>query len=204
MAWGNHSKIDAIGIDSNPKCACGTATNLQHLFSQAIDENAISCSDHGNKWALTLKSDTKSLSSATIYSADSAHLSTFISEEVDCVVTNLPWNRNTFEFQGSNNNNCTNIEILKESAAVLKPGCPLVVVSGGKRSNNEAGTSFNAGKVLKDIGFCVLGEASIPPEGFILPGSGKKRYSSGSVAKPEQVQRSSDCIITVAVAPHEA
>ena len=47
----------------------------------------------------------------------------------------------------------------------------MIVVSG----SNDPAHSFNAKRTLNSLGFNVIGEVSIPPAGFSLPESGKKR-----------------------------
>jgi 23S rRNA G2445 N2-methylase RlmL len=200
MTWGNASRVDVTGIDSNPKCAHGTVQNLRHLFHHAIDED---CDNDGNnRWTLTLDSNTKISSRVNIYSEDSTRLPSFIQQKFDCAVANLPWNRNTFEFQGRNSTiDCTNSVILRATAAMLKPGSPVLVISG-RDEDYESGLSFNARACLQNLGFHVLGEATVPPKGYELPASGKKRSGSPAfVAKKKRVSRSSDCTITIAVVP---
>ena len=165
------------------------------------------------------------LSQVTIHANDSVNLSTFLLDKFDCAVANLPWNRNTFEYQGQTTNNdtttntstscCTNERILLSTAAVLKPGAPLVIISDGRNSNSNNTrqdtkskyTSFNVKERLEGMGFVILGQATIPPQGFQLPASGKKKKiknkkdASIAATKNENVQRNSDCLITVAIAP---
>mmetsp|Transcript_28787 Transcript_28787/g.60777 ORF Transcript_28787/g.60777 Transcript_28787/m.60777 type:complete len:615 (-) Transcript_28787:41-1885(-) len=203
MGWGNNFIVEGTGIDSNSKCAQGTVNNLKHLFPHAIDD----CDGNGNDcWKLKLDSNNSLRSRATIYSEDSTQLPSLALDKFDCAVANLPWNRNTFEFHGTNDaNSCTNTDILKASAGALKPGSPFVIISSGDRNeqsgqsnNKNQDTAFNARTVLESIGFCVLGEATIPPKGFNLP-MGKKMVMTTKNKK--KVKRSSDCLITVAVAP---
>ena len=51
----------------------------------------------------------------------------------------------------------------------------------------------------------VIGEATIPPMGFDLPVSTKKRDNTSGLVpkkkKKKRVSRSSDCMITVAITP---
>jgi hypothetical protein len=145
---------------------------------------------------------------ATIHAGDSIRLGSFVTgDKFDCAVANLPWNRNTFEYQTTRNDDdeCASASggILEATAAALKPGAPLVVVSGGHHRDEEQGgrSSFDARTCLEKMGFLVFGEASIPPRGFKLPASGKKGDAPESVAKNGKVQRTSDCLITVAIAP---
>ena len=203
MAW--RGSVEAVGIDSNLKCAYGTLQNLGHLFSHAIDEGTLECSADQDIWELNITSDASvSSTTATIYSGDSTCLQDLVSQtNFDCAVANLPWNRNTFEFQGTNNTACANSDILRATASVLRPGAPLVVVSGGVHNNEQDKTEedsrlFSTRTCLEDLGFHVIGEASIPPKGFNLPVSGKKKNVP---KKKGSTFRSSDCMITVAVAP---
>ena len=210
--------VEVVGIDSNEKCVEGTVRNLKHVYKEAgitinnaeDDENDSCC------WNLTLlDNNTHALSSkATIYAKDSVHMSSYISQKFDCAVANLPWNRNTFEYdEGSSSSDSTtscniNSGILNATAAVLKPGAPLVVVSGRDHNDHEQKTSFNTRISLEKLGLHVIGEATIPPMGFDLPVSTKKRdNTSGLVPKKKEkkkkkrVSRSSDCMITVAITP---
>lgn len=199
MVWGTQINVQAVGIDSNDKCATGTVQNLGHMYKNAVvykdDEN-------DNSWTLTFDTANNTTSRATIYAEDSVQLGTFISQKFDCAVANMPWNRNTFEYEGDGSTReCTNSIILEAICTVLKPGSPLVIVSG--RDDNESDhvtTSFSAKGCLENLGFSILGEASIPPKGFSLPQPSKK---GGIRLSKKRVQRSSDCIITVAVSPQE-
>ena len=197
MALGTQMDVQAVGIDSNDKCAEGTVRNLGHMY-----ENAVVCKDdeNDNSWTLTFDTANNTTSRATIYAEDSVQLGTFISQKFDCAVANLPWNRNTFEYEGDDSTRaCTNSDILEAVYTVLKPGSPLVVVSGsdGNESGHET-TSFSARDCLENLGFSIVGEATIPPKGFALPTSSKK---GGIRDNQKRVQRSSDCIITVVVSP---
>lgn len=214
MMWGEGYSVEVTGIDSNPKCARGTIHNLQHLFDMPVVEHATGgSSEDVDSWSLTLNSNSTPMSSkATIYSGNSVNLQSFTTDQFDCAVANLPWNRNTFEFQvEAVGSSCTNSRIIEAIAASLLPGSPFVVISGGNQgenqlrlaqsTSNELQLPFNARQCLENIGFQVLGEATVPPRGFHLPVSGKKD-SSQLIATQEQVLRSSNCVITVAVAPN--
>jgi predicted Fe-S protein YdhL (DUF1289 family) len=229
--------VEATGIDSNYKCARGTMANLRHIFGLSTSDDDDGDDDDDDvirKWTLNLSpatgrltstsSSALPLSQVTIHANDSVNLSTFILDKFDCAVANLPWNRNTFEYQGQTTNNdtttntstscCTNERILLSTAAVLKPGAPLVVISDGRNSNSNTRqdtkskyTSFNVNECLEGMGFVILGQATIPPRGFQLPASGNKKKIKTKkdvsivAAKNENVQRNSDCLITVAIAP---
>ena len=224
MAWGDESNanarrnVEVVGIDSNPKCAAGTVRNLRHLFRHHFtDENAQSFGDGVGKWSSDVHHHSDAAPAApaappslraTIHAGDSIRLGSFVTgDKFDCAVANLPWNRNTFEYQTTRNDDdeCASASggILEATAAALKPGAPLVVVSGGHHRDEEPGgrSSFDARTCLEKMGFLVFGEASIPPRGFKLPASGKKGDAPESVAKNGKVQRTSDCLITVAIAP---
>ena len=175
--------------------------NLLHLFSCSIGRTSHDIDSDGTPRTLALDSN----ATATIYCEDSARLSTVISDDMfDCAVANLPWNRNTFEYQGTYSD-CTNSDILEATASALKPGSPLVVVSARNREipvedgAGDGGSPFNATKCLQQLGFHVLGEATIPPTGFELPLSGKKKTPSAT--KNRKSGSSSDCVITLAVSP---
>ena len=131
----------------------------------------------------------------TIYCGDSVELlsSTSLDGEFDCVVSNLPWNRNTYEFkQGTSN--CTSAEIIRRIAEVVKPGKAVIVVSG----SNDPAHSFNAKRTFKSLGFDIVGEISVPPSGFCLPESTKKKSTGVS---DQQTKGNSNCVVTVAIAP---
>ena len=221
IMWRNEMmNVEVVGIDSNEKCVEGTVRNLKHVYKEAgITINESEDDENDSCWNLTLDNNNTTLSSkATIYAKDSSvHMSSYISQKFDCAVANLPWNRNTFEYdEGSSSSDsttsCINSGILNATAAALKPGAPLVVVSG--RDNNDDHheqkmTSFNTRISLEKLGLHVIGEATIPPMGFDLPVSTKKRdNASGLVPKKKEkkkkkkrVSRSSDCMITVAITP---
>ena len=216
MMWRNEKmNVEVVGIDSNEKCVEGTVRNLKHVYKEAgITINNAEDDENDSCWNLTLLDNnthaTTTLSSkATIYAKDSVHMSSYISQKFDCAVANLPWNRNTFEYdEGSSSSDsttsCINSGILNATAAVLKPGAPLVVVSG--RDNNDdhdQKTSFNTRISLEKLGLHVIGEATIPPMGFDLPVSTKKRDNTSGLVpkKKKRVSRSSDCMITVAITP---
>jgi hypothetical protein len=195
MLWNSQVEIELTGVDSNSKCASGTVKNLMKLLS--LDGDAAQCTESTDMWTLTLRSDSKQSAKATIHTGDSVMLlPTIATKKYDCAVANLPWNRNTFEYQ-SKNSACASSDIMKATAAVLKPGAPLIVVSGGDDA------SFDANQCLRHLGFDVLGEATVPPRGFNLPSSGKKKRGNteNNVGSRDKVARSSDCIITVAIAP---
>mmetsp|Transcript_14928 Transcript_14928/g.23102 ORF Transcript_14928/g.23102 Transcript_14928/m.23102 type:complete len:85 (+) Transcript_14928:630-884(+) len=83
---------------------------------------------------------------------------------------------------------------MKQIAEVIKPGKPVIVVSG----SNDPAHSFNTKRTLSSLGFNIIGEVSIPPAGFSLPESGKKK----SVEAPDRsAKRNSNCVVTVAIAP---
>ena len=97
---------------------------------------------------------------------------------VDCVAGNLPWNLNTPAFEGDNSN------ILRTVRALLRPGAPCAIVSGGK----------DVQKDMPRLGYKILATASIPQSNFKLPKSKKaKKGSEGSGGR-------SMCVVTIAVA----
>jgi hypothetical protein len=217
--------VEVTGIDSNVKCAHGTMRNLLHLFPHhqtTDDEDDIAGNvdrDDVDRWTINLPPSSLSFPSrARIYAGDSSNIRSFVPDGLfDCAIMNLPWNRNTFEYRGGRENDdddaCSIRGILESTAEVLKPGSPLMVVSGGHRDHRSRGvqqandmvvpkgTPFDIREFLEGIGFIVVGEASIPPRGFRLPVSGKMRDVPGPSAKDEKVSRNSDCSIIVAIAP---
>ena len=189
-AWGDQVDVEVVGIDSNVKCAEGTIRNLMHICANAVAQ----AEEEDNVWALAVEE-----SKATIHAKNSVQLSTFISDKFDCAVANLPWNRNTFEYnEGKNTVECTNSGILEATAATLKTGSPLIAVSGRDNEQDELGSSFNTRNCLENLGFRIVGEATIPPKGYALPSSSKK---TGGMKKKGVQSRSSDCLITVAISP---
>lgn len=191
-AWGDQVDVEAVGIDSNIKCAEGTIRNLMHISTNA----ATRAEEDNNTWKLTVEE-----SKATIHAKSSVQLPTFISDKFDCAVANLPWNRNTFEYnEGNNTIECINSGILEATAATLKPDSPLIVVSGRDDDEQDelGSSSFNTRNCLENLGFHIVGEASIPPKGFTLPSSPKK---TGGKKKRGVLSRTSDCLITVAISP---
>ena len=187
--WGGQVDVEAVGIDSNVKCAEGTIRNLMHMCSNATDQ-----AEGDDVWTLTVDA-----SKATIHAKNSVQLPTFISDKFDCAVANLPWNRNTFEYdEGNNTVECISRGILEATAATLKTGSPLIVVSGRDNEQDVLESSFNTRNCLENLGFHIVGEATIPPKGYALPSSSKK---TGGMKKKGVQSRSSDCLITVAISP---
>ncbi len=189
-----NSCLELVGVDSNPKCSEGTSKNLCKLLN--VESSTVEEDSRGKSWTFSY-ADSKSEipSRATIYCGDSVGLlsSASLDGAFDCVVSNLPWNRNTFEYK-QETGSCTSSDILKQIAEVIKPGMPVVVVSG----SNDPADSFNAKRILHSLGFDTIGEVSIPPAGFSLPESGKKKKSN---AAAESTKRNSNCVVTVAIAP---
>lgn len=183
--------LDIVGVDSNPKCCIGATQNLAKLFSV---QSSIIEKEPSKSWTLTIGDS----STATIHCADSVELLSSSSSlgKFDCVVTNLPWGRNTFEFKSEATCNSPSSDLLKRLIHVMKPGAPVVVVSG----SNEQNEGFNALNCLKELGFDVIGEANVPPAGFSLPDSGKKKRNEPS---SQSTKRNSSCVVTVAIAPKQ-
>ncbi|KAL7440744.1 hypothetical protein ACHAXM_007443 [Skeletonema potamos] len=183
--------LEVVGIDSNSKCSEGTIQNLRKLLGvECIAEGE--GESNAKSWDF-INSKSEIDSRATIYCGDSVELisSKLLGDEFDCVVSNLPWNRNTYEYK-EDTCSCTRSEIMRRLPKVLKPGKPVIVVSGGSDD------SFNAKCCLQSIGFSVIGEVSIPPAGFSLPCSRKKKSIE---ATDQSAKRNSDCMITIAIAP---
>jgi tRNA G10 N-methylase Trm11 len=205
--WGELANLELVGVDSNPKCAAGTVSNLVNIFS--IGDNEVDCDLATNKCSITFPSDDyfPKQSVATIVTGDSSQLEkTAFDEPFDCAVANLPWNRNTFEFEGSDSSagnkassHTVNTGILKSVASALKPRAPIVVISADSMDgvNCDKGSKiFDAQTCLEDFGFEVLGLASVPPKGFVLPESKK---GTGFLSK--RLKGSSHCSIVIALAP---
>ena len=190
-----NESLDIVGIDSNSKCSEGTTKNLCKLLGGESSVTAEEDSS-GQSWTFSNADSKSEMSSrATIHCGDSVELLPNISQDgkFDCVVSNLPWNRNTFEYK-QDTSSCTSSEIMKQIAEVIKPGKPVIVVSG----SNDPAHAFNAKRTLKSLGFYIIGEVTIPPAGFSLPDSGKKK-STGASDRP--MKRNSNCVVTVAIAP---
>jgi tRNA G10 N-methylase Trm11 len=180
--------LDIVGVDSNPKCCIGAAQNMAKLFS--VVQSNITEKEHSKSWSSTIGNS----STATIHCADSVELLSSSLGGFDCVVTNLPWNRNTFEFKSEAISNSPSSDLLKRLKHVMKPGAPVVVVSG----SNDSNEGFNVLNCLKEMGFDIIGEVTSPPAGFSLPDSGKKKRN-----EPSSQSTKSSCVITVAVAPKQ-
>jgi hypothetical protein len=210
MVWSRFTNIEVTGVDSNPKCSFGTVLNLMSLFS--VGDDSLVCNESRTKWTLKFPTNELSLkASANIHTDDSTVLqSNAVNGLFDCAVTNLPWNRNTFEFHGlhgrADGEGDSHMEvskgILQAVALVLKPRAPIVVISA--EGSDDIGCSagpelFDAGKCLDDLGFDILGYASIPPTGYALPSSTKKRMASST----NKVKGTSNCQILVALAPYQ-
>ena len=181
QAWADSASVRVVGVDSNPKCSEGSFHNLQHAFDHSNRPD-------GNTFHLGTSS------SATIHCADSSGLSNILGETFDCAVANLPWNRNTFELKDIDEIG-SNERILESVSSLLSPGAPFVVVSGGMAGqDDDVDKQFNARSCLEKLGMTVLTTACIPPRGFNLPSSSKKKVRSA-----KNVARSSDCVITIAI-----
>jgi hypothetical protein len=196
IAWSNLVNLELTGVDSNPKCASGTTSNLMKAFS--IDDKSLICDDVRKQWTVKFPPQNSFMNTnATILNEDSTLLhATNFTELFDCAVTNLPWNRNTFEFKQSAECKDVNRDILKSVASVLKPRAPIVVVSASVDSTNKTYV-FDPQICLKDLGFEVLGFVSVPPTGFVLPGSKKISKNNSS----NRLKGSSNCSILLALAP---
>ena len=200
MGFSNYTNIELIGADSNPKCASGTASNLMNMF--ADKQTMIYDDKHYNHTINIKKNQAMMEASATILSLDSTMLNqTIITEPIDCAVMNLPWNRNTFEFERLSNNlkgnftsGSVNKDILATVTSFLKPRAPVVIISG---CSADEYSRFDAKTCLYDLGFTLLGSVTVPPKNFTLPLSRKK---SLSVSTKKQ-KGSSGCSITVGLAP---
>lgn len=196
MSDDQNDSLEIVGVDSNPKCSEGTSKNLCKLLN--VENGTEEENTGGKSWTFSSTGSKSEMPSrATIYCGDSVELlsSASLDGAFDCVVSNLPWNRNTFEYK-QETSSCTSSEILKQIAEVIKPGKPVIVVSG----SNDPAHSFNAKRTLNSLGFNVIGEVSIPPAGFSLPESGKKRKKSIEAPDPSS-KRNSNCVVTVAIAP---
>lgn len=200
MNWGNFTNIELTGVDSNPKCAQGTVSNLMNMLSLDGD-----LKNHGDgtdtTWRFELETNAALLSTATIHTGDSTLLQSKVLGEFDCVATNLPWNRNTYEFKGFDgvDPNQVNKGILQAVSSVLKPGGPMVVITAdsGGSSNSSCEEIFDAKSCLLGLGFTILGSASVPPRGYMLPASKKQSKTTSG----KKLKGSSNCSIIVALAP---
>ncbi|KAL7502601.1 hypothetical protein ACHAXN_000533 [Cyclotella atomus] len=204
--WAGLANLELVGFDSNPKCAAGTASNLVKTFS--IGDDHVYRDETDSRCSVTFPSDDyfPLQSVAKIITGDSSQLNTTaFGEPFDCAVTNLPWNRNTFEYESADSparnkaSQSVHTRILKSVASALKPRAPIVVISADSTDDVKDDTginSFNAQTCLKDLGFEVLGCASVPPKGFALPESKK---GTGFLSK--KLKGSSHCSIVIALAP---
>lgn len=210
MVWSRFANVEVTGVDSNPKCAFGTVLNLMSLFS--MDDASSVCNKSCTNWTLEFPTNEVSLkSSATIRTDDSTLLqSNALNGLFDCAVTNLPWNRNTFEYHGlhdtKDDEGDRHVEvskgILQAVALVLKPRAPIVVISAEVNDDIRCSAGpqlFDSGKCLEELGFDILGYASIPPTGYALPSSTKKKSASST----NILKGRSNCQILVALAPYQ-
>lgn len=197
--WGKENDLDleVVGVDSNPKCALGTAQNLERMF---LGDHKPQVKNGKEIWELILTPSAK----ATLFTGDSTSLIPSLGEEkFDCGVANLPWNRNTYEFRGQDSDHderSTNHKILQAVTSILKPGASLVVISGERKGDNSY---FDTRQCLIDIGVDIIGQVSVPPAGFFLPKSEKKNMNRDREKgmSDEVAVKSSDCVITVASVP---
>ena len=202
MKWSGITNCELIGVDSNPNCAYGTVKNL--IKTSAVDQESVFCNTEKSNWHISFPTNGSSMqTNATIVTGDSTQINTTTFAGLfDCAVTNLPWNRNTFEYKGVHlfEKECgvdsINKGILTAVTSVMKSRAPIVVVSAG--TNGDQSDYFDVEKYLEGMGYEVLGCASVPPKAFSLPQTKKKSKSPSS----NILKRTSNCSIVVALAPY--
>jgi len=211
LSFGVHLGMNVVGIDINDKCVEGTQKNLKYMFGDDV----------------IVEGETSSSSAAAhVFSGDSSRLLLQQQQQQEegkgingknkysCVVSNIPWNQNTFDFASAMTKTTTLTETTTEEESnallmtlrqILDNDVPCVFVTKTKDEIYD---------ILISLGFRILGVAHVPPVGFELPLSKKKKNKKNASDKMEmtkeddlisssaaKVGRSSDCVITVAIAP---
>ena len=181
FALANGAKV--IGWDINESCCDGTRRNLDYLRTTFVGEGLeLSSSDQ-----ISYRVDCQ----------DAAFVATDKMGQtgIDCVVANLPWGHNTPTYYEENN------KILQSLRGILRPGVPVAIISRNSSVQKE----------FEQLGFCIVGSASIPQSNFRLPKTSKKktkkRAEIGGDGEGENVNdcgrnqsiSSSTCVITIAV-----
>lgn len=100
----------------------------------------------------------------------------------DCAIANLPWGQNSILYYNEN------VRILELLPSSLRPRAPCAFISKDDELQREMGR----------LGYEILGDAHIPPVNFVLPTSKKAKGKTDASA---QIERSTTCVVTVALAP---
>jgi SAM-dependent methyltransferase len=174
------------GCDRNPNAVAGTIRNLEYMFSsENIEQQA----------------------SVTIQDCSSRYWKnrpTF-QTTISCVVSNLPWGRNSVEYVKENN------QILRTIRQRIAVGTPCAFVT--RPTSTAADRDDDSSLFLEKAGFKVLGQAYIPPRNLELPKSRKKRTEKASnenqdssadnqneIEEDPSKHRRNECLVSIVVA----
>jgi len=161
------------GYDCNPSAVAGTIRNLEYMYSieNVTDYAKVEVRD----------------SSMRVHKQQSG--------SVSCVVSNLPWGRNSVAYLEENE------KILHLVREQIPTGTPCAFITRQSHSAIE-----NPSLLFARTGYEVLGQAHVPQRDFLLPTARKKKVKPTEIAKENPVddfcieERSNQCIITIATA----
>jgi SAM-dependent methyltransferase len=144
----------AFALGSNKGITFAEGWDVNHQCIEGAKENLVYCYGHEEvkaKCQLLVKD-----SSIMPLEGTSSKLS------IDCVVANLPWGKNTFEYVDQN------VKILASLQKQLVPGTPCVFVHSGRDAR------LSSSRQLADLGYLLIADAMVPPANFLPPKSRKK------------------------------
>ena len=98
----------------------------------------------------------------------------------DCVVSNLPWGLNTVQYRKDDN-----FRILSHVRELIDAGTPCAFVA-------KKDLDF-----LPELGYQVLGKATVPPSNFALPPDKKKRSENLTAAGNRSGKRRNSCVVII-------
>ncbi|GAX23630.1 hypothetical protein FisN_12Hh203 [Fistulifera solaris] len=156
--------MQVTGWDSNPRCVEGSQRNLQYAFGSTDDFTVL----HRNCLDIPLN-----LTQTDI-------------ETFDAVASNLPWGLNSNMFSDEREGDKCTSSLLLAIRNVLKPGIPCVFLY---KDEDESGCNS---VYWEQIGYKVIGHASIPQKNFVLPKGGKKERKK--LSEERALTGRSDCI----------
>lgn len=138
--------MQVTGWDSNARCVEGTERNLQYAFGSME-----SCTVLHRNCLNVPKNRTK----AGV-------------EKIDAVACNLPWGLNSNLFVGEGNSESCSSHLLSAIRKILQPGVPCVFFYKDDDDTAQGDLYW------EQLGYNVIGHASIPQKNFVLPKEGKK------------------------------
>ncbi|KAG7359109.1 hypothetical protein IV203_015698 [Nitzschia inconspicua] len=193
MALERHYRVE--GCDRNLNAVKGTIDNLRYMFSDQVI---------GKEACITVQDS----ASCFWKQADTDLL---FATDISCVVSNLPWGRNSVKYMEENE------QIISVIRKRITVGTPCAFITRPTTSVIDDGLE-SMRQFFEQAGFEVLGQANVPPREFQLPKSekmSKKKEIASSHESPadfESViendeshhagrkQTHKDCLVTIAVA----